>query len=579
MGYPPRLPPNGILEPWQQHEQLQAEMREQIREQMREQMMARWQLNSEVVTMNSAMKQLQEENMFLRMQLMEERENKYSTPPDHVEKVKGRDSKDPGKKAKELRKAVKDAPKEDGSGDQQEKSKFPAKVSTAKVESGPAHLCWIPVNPQKEGGLMGQKEAHGGREHPKEDGLVSQQGSQVRQRTSSKEDGLVSQQGSQVRPKTSSKEDGLVSQQGSLVRQKTSSKEDGLVSQQGSLVRQKTASKEDGLVSQQGSLVRHRTSSKEDGLVSQQGSLVRQRTSSKEDGLVSQQGSQVRQRTSSKEDGLVSQQGSQVRQRTSSKEDGLGSQQGSQVRRRLWKEDGLVSQQGSQIRQRPIQEDGLEGQQAWEAVHDAQSLRHEVGSQGEAMTPGYEAAEEFQLWDEEDQEQDPPQEDESPVWEVQSEQSPEHRQQGRSEPPRDPVEERPRQQSDYAFEAMVKLMQGMQQIQSQLLSRQEEGRRDRKREGEDEEHLRSNVELHRLPEWSMETSPVDFADWLLLVQGQLSDLSTSSGEWWETTLEEARKRYKDHLRMSPLEKLRHYVRVPETLKKERWNRLSKRASG
>ena len=72
-----------------------------------EQMRFQLQVNSEFRQMNNMMKQLQEENLFLRMQLMEEREPKYATPPEQplvehsVGPAPGLDLK--GKKVKALK--------------------------------------------------------------------------------------------------------------------------------------------------------------------------------------------------------------------------------------------------------------------------------------------------------------------------------------------------------------------------------------------------------------------------------------------------------------------------------------------
>ena len=142
----------------------------------------------------------------------------------------------------------------------------------------------------------------------------------------------------------------------------------------------------------------------------------------------------------------------------------------------------------------------------------------------------------------------------------------------------EPDRRQDRRRTDPTVDAMLKLMQGMQQLQQQIVNNQDLGRKGRGDEGHEGEHLRSNIELHKLPEWSVDSAPVDFADWLLLVHSQLSDLSESSGEWWEKTLEEAKRWYRDHLQMRPLEKLRHQVRLSEELKQQRWARISKRAS-
>ena len=56
-----------------------------------------------------------------------------------------------------------------------------------------------------------------------------------------------------------------------------------------------------------------------------------------------------------------------------------------------------------------------------------------------------------------------------------------------------------------------------------------------------EELVRGQIDLHVLPEWSANNAPVDFLDWLLLVSSQMADLSASSGQWWETMVQESAK--------------------------------------
>ena len=64
-----------------------------------------------------------------------------------------------------------------------------------------------------------------------------------------------------------------------------------------------------------------------------------------------------------------------------------------------------------------------------------------------------------------------------------------------------------------AFDTMLKLMQGMQRMQEQLLHHRGTAAKNVS-EGHDDEVLRGGVELHHLPEWSPETAPVDLQDWL-----------------------------------------------------------------
>ena len=75
-----------------------------------ERMRLRFILDHERGMMQSMMRQVQEENMRLRMQLMEEREGKYSTPPDKPVE----ESRKPKEQVSTRRLAVKGAKKEEG---------------------------------------------------------------------------------------------------------------------------------------------------------------------------------------------------------------------------------------------------------------------------------------------------------------------------------------------------------------------------------------------------------------------------------------------------------------------------------
>ena len=130
---------------------------------------------------------------------------------------------------------------------------------------------------------------------------------------------------------------------------------------------------------------------------------------------------------------------------------------------------------------------------------------------------------------------------------------------------------------DTTVDMMLKLMQGMQSLQRQLLDR-ETIRGRRLTEDEEEEHVRSSVELHKLPEWTAENAPVDLQDWLLLIHAQMSDLTTSSSEWWDLVVETAKDWYHKHQAMKPIDKLKHEVRAPPQLQQKKWRRLEKRGS-
>ena len=125
---------------------------------------------------------------------------------------------------------------------------------------------------------------------------------------------------------------------------------------------------------------------------------------------------------------------------------------------------------------------------------------------------------------------------------------------------------------------MLKLMQGMQSLQQQLLDREvSKSRRNHDDEAEDEP-VRGGIELHRLPEWTPENAPVDLQDWLLLIHPQMSDLTATSGEWWDQVMEAAKSWYKKHQLLKPIEKLKHEIKPPASLLKRKWRRLEKRGS-
>ena len=129
-----------------------------------------------------------------------------------------------------------------------------------------------------------------------------------------------------------------------------------------------------------------------------------------------------------------------------------------------------------------------------------------------------------------------------------------------------------REDQKAAFQVMLRLMEGMQAMQKQLL----EGRDD-DREGQSE-YVRGSPALPPLAEWNPSTAPIDLNDWLALIEPIMSDLTHSSGEWWNQLMEEASKWYQDHLQLQPLERMAHLAVPSAVLTKAKWTRLEKRAS-
>ena len=64
---------------------------------------------------------------------------------------------------------------------------------------------------------------------------------------------------------------------------------------------------------------------------------------------------------------------------------------------------------------------------------------------------------------------------------------------------------------DPTVQTMLKLMQGMQQMQQALMN-QQAGRRSGADDHREDEYVRGSVELHKLAEWAPESAPVDFQD-------------------------------------------------------------------
>ena len=255
-----------------------------------------------------------------------------------------------------------------------------------------------------------------------------------------------------------------------------------------------------------------------------------------------------------KEDGRERQQGPQEDGREcpqSSKEDGRERQQGPQEDGRecpqSTKEDGRECQQEMKDEGQGFRKDQIEG---------AEDGVHRGGQQGETVgqTERPEESSEDQKTDEDSSEGSQAEDDRRPNGSAES---------GR----------------DKTVEVMLKLMQGMQKMQRQLMSQQaKKAKSSRDEDFREDEHIRANVEIHKLPEWNIDSAPVDFQDWMMVIHPQMCDMSESSAEWWSQMTAAARDWYQKHQSMKPLEKLQHEVKMPTELLKKKWARLEKRVS-
>ena len=134
----------------------------------------------------------------------------------------------------------------------------------------------------------------------------------------------------------------------------------------------------------------------------------------------------------------------------------------------------------------------------------------------------------------------------------------------------------PEDPTQVTMQVMLSLMQSMQEMQKRLLDAKTEPKEE---DREDVEWVRGgNISLTRLPEWSATTAPIDFADWINILEPQMSDLTRTSSEWWSRLLTESRSWYDEHLRLPPLQRMGHDPRPSKDLDLQKWNRLEKRAS-
>ena len=74
-----------------------------------------------------------------------------------------------------------------------------------------------------------------------------------------------------------------------------------------------------------------------------------------------------------------------------------------------------------------------------------------------------------------------------------------------------------------------------------------------------------------------DTAPIDLADWLTMVEPAMTDLSDSSGEWWELVVSEARSWYKQYIKLRPIQRAASKIEPSAELQKPKWARVEKRA--
>ena len=199
------------------------------------------------------------------------------------------------------------------------------------------------------------------------------------------------------------------------------------------------------------------------------------------------------------------------------------------------KEDGSVGQQVFPEAARPPKEDGSVGQQGFQEAVRPPKIESSNGDCGEAWKKG----ERF------------------------------------VDGPRG-QQERSREEdfNSKTMEFMFLMMQSMRDLQQKIS------------DGKNDEGAVMGVEVVRsgapdLPDlmpWTSGTGPLQLGDWMLLLNPIISDLTTSSQEWWEIMTQEVEAWYQRHVSLSPLDRLNHGFAAPASLQQPRWQRLERRVS-
>ena len=144
---------------------------------------------------------------------------------------------------------------------------------------------------------------------------------------------------------------------------------------------------------------------------------------------------------------------------------------------------------------------------------------------------------------------------------------------GKESPEKPGGEEGGKTEAATPMDLMMKMMNTMQKmVEKNEVKKEGEGK-------EEVETVRSGIiDMPQLPEWSVESGPLDMGDWLTQVQPIMGDLTSTSHQWWNLILEESKKWYMVHQSLGPMDRLTHEPSPSPELKDVRWGRLERRAT-
>ena len=137
-------------------------------------------------------------------------------------------------------------------------------------------------------------------------------------------------------------------------------------------------------------------------------------------------------------------------------------------------------------------------------------------------------------------------------------------------------EDEPTGPKDKSLDIMLKIVQGMQNMQQQMLDTKK-----KVDHGDDTSETVKNVttDLPKLVEYKPESAPIDLGDWICVLEPIMADLSESSQQWWQKVVESARRWYGRYQTTPPLERLKLQPKDPPELQEPKWRRLERRAVG
>eukprot|EP00438_Fugacium_kawagutii_P016096 Skav225959 [mRNA] locus=scaffold6030:76316:83572:- [translate_table: standard] len=128
--------------------------------------------------------------------------------------------------------------------------------------------------------------------------------------------------------------------------------------------------------------------------------------------------------------------------------------------------------------------------------------------------------------------------------------------------------------SEKSLEFMCLMMESMKELAKKF-----DGPRDEETNQYGIEVVRgSQTDLPTLGTWTAMTGPLMLGDWFLLVEPIVADMSSTAEVWWRTLMKEAEAWYQIHVSLNPLEKVRHSIEPPSSLRVKKWERLERRVA-